>query len=280
MSQEPHRIAILSDTHGLLRPQVMEMLRTCEVILHGGDMNNRKILDELEKIAPVYAVRGNADKEWAEGMTEELKLTLFGLHIYMVHNKKYAKTEFQTDDSGTDIFIYGHSHKYEEKTVNGVLFLNPGSCGPRRFKLPITMAVLEVYDGIGQWEDDGTKRYEDAGKRKTDNKEDSTGKQKNDNTERWRVVKIDLTDSAGERENKAGNRKPVSLTAGNVKQIVESVLRGMSAGQSVDAIADKLGVESEFVEQVCRIYVTHPGVDAQGIVDKMEVNTLTLRQGI
>lgn len=251
MSRKLHRIAILSDTHGLLRPEVLEVLRTCEVILHGGDMNSRKILDELKEIAPVYAVRGNADKEWAEGMAEELTLTLFGLRIYMIHNKKNAGIDFQTDNEGTALFIYGHSHKYEEKTVNGVLFLNPGSCGPRRFNLPATMAVLEVYDGTGQWEED--------------------------DTERWRVVKIDLTDPAKEKVSQAGHRKSVSLTAGNVKQIVEIILRGMSAGQSVDAIADKLGVEQEFVEQVCRIYVTHPGVDAQGVVDKMEVNSLTIR---
>ena len=93
MSRKLHRIAILSDTHGLLRPEVLEVLRTCEVILHGGDMNSRKILDELEEIAPVYAVRGNADKEWAEGMAEELTLTLFGLRIYMINNKIIQRIE-------------------------------------------------------------------------------------------------------------------------------------------------------------------------------------------
>lgn len=290
MGRKLHRIAILSDTHGLLRPEVVKALRTCEAILHGGDINSRKILDELKELAPVYAVRGNADKEWAEGMAEELTLTLFGLRIYMIHNKKNAKIDFQTDNEGMDIFIYGHSHKYEEKMVDGVLFLNPGSCGPRRFNLPATMAVLEVYDG--------TKPYDETGKQKAGSAEqhDGTVKQKNDNTERWRVVKVDLTDQTKERENEpqkkvskltqkekvsqAGHRKSVSLTAGNVKQIIEAILRGMSAGWSVETIADKLGVEHEFVEQVCRIYVTHPGVDAQGIVDKMEVNALTLRQGI
>lgn len=269
MSRKLHRIAILSDTHGLLRPEAVDVLRTCEVILHGGDMNSRKILDELKEIAPVYAVRGNADKEWAEGMAEELTLTLFGLRIYMIHNKKNARIDFQTDNEGIDIFIYGHSHKYEEKMMEGVFFLNPGSCGPRRFNLPATMAVLEVYDD--------TKPYDEAGKRKAHS------------AERWRVVKVDLTDpekkingnpakavnNEAEKFGQAGHRKSVRLTAGNVKQIVETILRGMSAGRSVDAIADRLGVEHEFVEQVCRIYVTHPGVDAQGIVDKMEVNALT-----
>ena len=83
-----HRIAILADTHNLLRPEIKEILKTCEVILHGGDISSRGILEELEQIAPVYVVRGNNDKEWAEGMVEELEITLLGLRIYMVHNKK------------------------------------------------------------------------------------------------------------------------------------------------------------------------------------------------
>ncbi len=229
-----HRIAVLADTHGLLRPEITEILGTCEVILHGGDISSRKILNELEQIAPVYVVRGNNDKEWAEGMAEELDITLFGLRIYMVHNKKHRKENL----AGTDLFIYGHSHKYEEKAVDGVLFLNPGSCGPRRFRQPVTMAVLKV------WEDTG----------------------------KWQVEKIDLT---GKEE---GQTPPKGLTEGNLEQIVSAILRDMKAGRKVDAIAGRLGVDSDFVAQVCRIYVTHPGVDAQGIVSKMEVNALFERK--
>ena len=229
-----HRIAVLADTHGLLRPEITEILGTCEVILHGGDISSRKVLNELEQIAPVYVVRGNNDKEWAEGMAEELDITLFGLRIYMIHNKKHRKENL----AETDLFIYGHSHKYEEKTVDGVLFLNPGSCGPGRFRQPVTMAVLKV------WEDTG----------------------------KWQVEKIDLT---GKEE---GQTPPKGLTEGNLEQVVTAILRDMKAGRQVDAIAGRLGVDSEFVAQVCRIYVTHPGVDAQGIVSKMEVNALFERR--
>lgn len=142
-----HGIAVLADTHDLLRPKVTEILRTCEIILHGGDLSSPKILEELERIAPVYAVRGNNDKEWAEGMARELEVTLFGLHVYMVHNQKHRRQDL----AGVDLFIYGHSHKYEQKTEEGVCFLNPGSCGPRRFRLPVTMAVLKVQEGAGTW---------------------------------------------------------------------------------------------------------------------------------
>lgn len=230
-----HRVAVLADTHNLLRPEIIEILKTCEVILHAGDISSRKILDKLEQIAPVYVVRGNNDKEWAEGMAEELDIALFGLHIYMVHNKKDKKENF----AGTDLFIYGHSHKYEEKEEDGVRFLNPGSCGPRRFRQPVTMAVLEVQEDSGQWQ----------------------------------IEKIDLT---GREE---GQVPPKGLTEDNLEQIVSAILRDMGAGRRVENIARRLGVDSEFVEQVCRIYVTHPGVDAQGIVSKMEVNALFEHRG-
>ena len=231
-NQSIHRIAILSDTHGLLRPEIKEVLKTCEVILHGGDISSQKILDVLKEIAPVYVVRGNNDKEWAEYLDKELAFTLFGLRIYMVHNKKHRKSDL----SETDLFIYGHSHKYEEKIVDGVHFLNPGSCGPRRFRLPVTMAVLEV----------------------------------DEETKNWQIQKIDLTESG---ENK-DDRPLQGINEGNLKSTVETIIREMRAGRKVEQIAKKLGADNEFVEQVCRIYVTHPGVSAQGIVDKMEVSAL------
>lgn len=135
-----HKIGILSDTHGLLRQEVLEACQGCELILHGGDINKQSILDELEKIAPVYVVRGNNDKEWAQGIPENLELEFFGKKFYMVHNKKFIPR----DVSAYDFVIYGHSHKYEEKLTDQTFFLNPGSCGPRRFNQPITMAILYV----------------------------------------------------------------------------------------------------------------------------------------
>lgn len=225
-----HRIAVLADTHDLLRPEVTEILRTCEIILHGGDLSSPKILEELERIAPVYAVRGNNDKEWAEGMAREQEVTLFGLCVYMVHNQKHRRQDL----AGVDLFIYGHSHKYEQKTEEGVCFLNPGSCGPRRFRLPVTMAVLKVQEGAGT----------------------------------WKIERVDLTGAVGT------DSPPKGLKEENLEQTVQFILRDMTAGRKVDAIARRLGLDREFVEQVCRIYVTHPGVDAQGIVNKMEVNAL------
>ena len=137
------KIGILSDTHDLLRPEVIDCLRGCDRILHGGDISSRKILDELETIAPVKAVRGNNDKEWAEGLPQVLDFELGGLRICMAHKKK----DLPADPGPYDLMICGHTHRYESvwsDTADGrrTLFLNPGSCGPRRFHQPITLAVL------------------------------------------------------------------------------------------------------------------------------------------
>ena len=137
------KLAILSDTHGLLRPEVVEHLKNADAILHGGDINRQAIVDELRQYAPLYVVRGNNDKGWAETIPHHLTITLDGVTFTMVHNKK----EVPADLSGVDVVVFGHSHKYVQEEKNGRLWLNPGSCGPRRFHQEITMMMAEVTDG-------------------------------------------------------------------------------------------------------------------------------------
>ena len=137
------KIAILSDTHGLLRPEVTEHLKTADVILHGGDINKQSIVDELQQYAPLYVVRGNNDKAWAENIPHDLTVTLGGMTFAMVHNKK----EVPADLTGVDVVVFGHSHKYVQEEKGGILWLNPGSCGPRRFHQEITMMMAELEDG-------------------------------------------------------------------------------------------------------------------------------------
>lgn len=137
------RIAILSDTHGLLRPAVAEQLKTADVILHGGDINRQSVVEEMQQYAPLYVVRGNNDKAWAENIPHDLTVTLEGVTFYMVHNKK----ELPADLDGVDVVVFGHSHKYVQEEKDGILWLNPGSCGPRRFHQEITMMMAEIEDG-------------------------------------------------------------------------------------------------------------------------------------
>ena len=134
------KLAILSDTHGLLRPQVVEHLKTADAILHGGDINKPAIVEQLQQYAPLYIVRGNNDKEWAEDIPHDLIVTLEGVTFFMVHNKK----EVPADLLGVDVVVFGHSHKYVQEEKGSVLWLNPGSCGPRRFHQEITMMMAEI----------------------------------------------------------------------------------------------------------------------------------------
>ena len=137
------KLAILSDTHGLLRPGVAEHLKTADAILHGGDINKQSIVDQLRQYAPLYIVRGNNDKAWAEDIPHDLTVTLDGVTFAMVHNKK----ELPEDLAGVDVVVFGHSHKYVQEEKDGILWLNPGSCGPRRFHQEITMMTAELVNG-------------------------------------------------------------------------------------------------------------------------------------
>ena len=137
------KLAILSDTHGLLRPEVLKYLNSSDTILHAGDINSQAVADQLAAIAPLYTVRGNNDKEWAEAIPHDLTVTLGGVTFCVVHNRK----EVPADLSGVDAVVFGHSHKYAEEERDGRLWLNPGSCGPRRFRQEITLMMAEAEDG-------------------------------------------------------------------------------------------------------------------------------------
>ena len=136
-------IGVISDTHGLLRPEAVTALHGVEMILHAGDIGKPEILDELNKIAPVTAVCGNNDTgDWARNIPDRQHLEIGGISIYMLHDLK----EFNSADEAidADVLIFGHSHKPMIEERDGVVHLNPGSAGPRRFKLPVTVALLNV----------------------------------------------------------------------------------------------------------------------------------------
>lgn len=139
-------IGIVSDTHGLLRPEVVPALVGVEHILHAGDVGRPDILSALEAVAPVSAIRGNVDTAaWAAALPETLDLTLGGRRILMLHDRKAL--EIDPAAEGFDLVVSGHSHVPGHETSAGVLFLNPGSAGPRRFRLPVTLALLDLAAG-------------------------------------------------------------------------------------------------------------------------------------
>ncbi len=140
------RIGLVSDTHGLLRPAVLDWLRGSERILHAGDICDPSVLEALARIAPVTAVRGNNDGgPWAERLPEAELLTLAGVAIFVVHDM--ADVPRHARARAARVVVTGHSHKPLIEERDGVLFVNPGSAGPRRFKLPIAAGELRVEGG-------------------------------------------------------------------------------------------------------------------------------------
>ncbi len=137
------RIGIISDTHGLLRPEAAEKLANVDQIIHAGDIGSADVIAGLRKIAPVVAIRGNNDKgEWASDIPAEAVVTLGGRLIYVLHN--IDELDLDPAAAGFDVVVSGHSHRPGAETKDGVLYLNPGSAGPRRFTLPIALALLEL----------------------------------------------------------------------------------------------------------------------------------------
>ena len=137
---------MISDTHGLLRPEAVAALRGSEHIIHAGDVGDPEILDQLAKIAPVTAIRGNIDKgKWALRLPETEVVEIGGVSIYILHD--LSQLDLKAEAAGFQVLIYGHSHIPKQETRNGVLYFNPGSAGPRRFKLPISVGRLSIVDG-------------------------------------------------------------------------------------------------------------------------------------
>ena len=136
-------IGVISDTHGLVRPEAMQALQEVDLIFHAGDIGKPQVLEELRFIAPVIAVRGNNDKgQWAEAIPESRVFEIGAVSIYLLHDVK--QLDFEPAAVGFKVVISGHSHQPAVQESKGVLFINPGSAGPKRFKLPISVAHLRV----------------------------------------------------------------------------------------------------------------------------------------
>jgi putative phosphoesterase len=136
-------VGIISDTHGLLRPQAIAALRGCDIIIHAGDVGHPAIIDKLRGMAPTFVVRGNIDQgEWAAGLAMTELVDVGALKFFVLH--QIAQLDLDPAAEGFAAVVFGHSHVPSVEACRGVLFLNPGSAGPRRFKLPVTVARARV----------------------------------------------------------------------------------------------------------------------------------------
>ena len=140
------RLGIISDTHGLLRPEAVAFLRGCERIVHGGDIGSPQVLAQLAALAPVTAVRGNNDKgAWADALPETELFEFNGRYVYAIHD--LSQLDIEPSAAGVHLVVSGHSHKPVVEHREGVVYVNPGSAGPRRFRLPVAVAEVLVLGG-------------------------------------------------------------------------------------------------------------------------------------
>ena len=212
-------IGILSDTHGLLRQEVIDGFKGVDHIIHAGDIDNKAVIDRLEEIAPVTVVRGNADKEWAEYLQETAILEFLGNKIYVIHNKG----KINDDLAGISIIIYGHSHKYSLVDKDGQIWFNPGCCGKRKPDQEVSFAILEI-SGPGEFE--------------------------------FRKRVID-------------NANQASKLPKDIDKIISKAMDLTDRGKNHKEIAKKLKISEELAERICRMYLTHPGVDVAGILQRI-----------
>ena len=252
-----HRIAVISDTHNMLRPEVAEIIKTCEVVLHGGDISGPETLDKIRNLfgpdavvnisaaeggTPgfVYVVRGNNDRDWASDIPYILKMELFGRKFFMTHKKKDIPAEVDAD-----VVIYGHSHRYAQDYIDGTLYLNPGSCGPRRFNQAITMAVLTVpEDSLS--------------------KDNSAGGSSAMKSYGITVERIDIPHAA-----KTTSTSGVVCSRQVTADLIIKIGSDLEKHRTVADIAARRNISMELTEQIVRLYVTHPGVTAEQIMSKM-----------
>ena len=235
-----HRIAVISDTHNLLRPEAAEVIRTCEVVLHGGDISGPDTLEKIRNLCgSLYVVRGNNDRDWASEIPYKLEIELYGRKFFMTHKKKDIPP-----DMDADVVIYGHSHKYVQDYIDGTLYLNPGSCGPRRFNQAITMAVLTVSEKTlhGDILTEGGPGMKSCG---------------------ITVERIDIPH--------AGAKTTSGVVCSNqvTADLISKIGTDVKKHRTVADIAARRNVSIELTEQIVRLFVTHPGVTAEQIMSKM-----------
>ncbi len=239
------KIAVISDTHNMLREEVKQKLKECDLILHAGDICSPAIYDALERFdKPMLTVRGNNDGKWTveKGISKVVDTTLSemeglsfdarNLRIFMVHDRRDIPADILTDGGGYDLVVFGHSHKYDTFYVGKTLFLNPGSCGPVRFRLPVTMAMVEASTELDA---------KNAG---------------------ITVRRIDIKEEKAKAETR-------EISPGEMKMLVMRVVKDIKRNRSAEQIAKKHKISMELSEQICRLYLTHPGVTVDGILGKM-----------
>ena len=259
------KIAILADTHSLLREEVIATIKDCDLILHGGDIASKEVCDRIRELGEAYFVRGNADKEWAEEIPYELETEICGYRFYMVHKK----SDICQDLSSIDFVIYGHSHKYEQKTEGSITYLNPGSCGPRRFTQSVTMMVMEIDEKSRSWRVeklDLSQILRKGSKLPSPTEERILPDSSDVSNNVLRGTGGTTVDTLG---HKTGSHD-ITIVGREMDILIKNIIKDMNSNRPVEKIAQRNRVEKALVEEILQIYTTHPGIDVDGILNRMK----------
>ncbi len=294
MRGEPIRAAVISDTHGLLRPEVEQIIQSCDVVIHAGDFDSQMLYHKLNIKQPLYGVRGNNDGYWAEHLPQIRRFSLEGVSFLVVHDQGDVPSQLQD----VQVVIFGHSHMYYQQERDGRLWLNPGSCGHRRFHLPLSMAVLTIEDGQvfaePVWLDEEMEKTQaandgggagaegnggDAGAAGNGKGAGAAGDGRSTAARAAHEALPPETDRGGMEEGSLRQtvKEHLSQLRGKNKDqlfLIAKIMRFVKRGDPADWVAQNLKAEPEFVKQIYRIVLTHPGVDARQVMDKLEVNQL------
>ena len=216
------RIGILSDTHGLLRDEVVKALDGVDHIIHAGDIDRKEVIDSLVSMTPVTVVRGNADKDWAEHIPMTASIDLSGKRFYVIHNK----AKIDSDLSGYDVIVYGHSHKYSYTEKDGQIWFNPGCCGKRKPGQEISLAIVEI-----------------------------TGEDI--------IFEKVVIDNSGPVIDSSSLPK-------NIDSIIRKAMKLTDKGKGAEDIARSCNISPALADDICRMYLTHPGIDVAGILQRIE----------
>lgn len=263
MKGETIRVAVLADTHGVLRPEVVRILETCDAVVHGGDFDNQLLYHKLSSDWPLYAVRGNNDRGWSGGLPLVKRFSIGGINFIMAHER----SDIPSALGDTKIVIYGHSHMYQQQEINGHLWLNPGSCGYKRFTLPLSMAVLTISEGSYELETIWLeKSYGTPGaaiEQREKAKKNRYEKQQQKYRQKQAGKTAAKTEAVKQTEKETGpDRKELFLLA--------RILRQKKAGSTAQWTAQNVNAPLSWVEEVYAASEPADQMDAKTLWEKLK----------
>ena len=271
MEGGPIRAAVMADTHGVLRPEVERILETCDVIIHAGDFDSQMLYHKLDVDQPLYAVRGNNDRGWSGGLATVKRFEIGGVKFIMAHER----VDIPSPPGDVQVVIFGHSHMFYQQEINGRLWLNPGSCGYKRFTLPLSLAVMTIEDGNYEvetiWLEKG---YGTPGAAKAQMETSKMGKyEKQQRRYKQKAGKAAGGKQAADKEQRDSRRKEAERDS---LFMIAKIQRLKKAGETRDWVIRNLGDEYKLAGTVYDICEKKPGLNARQILELIKEQIMSV----